>query len=87
MICLKDFFWKKTPAGWKLENCPLGEGMVDFPAYFGLLAKAGFKGPASLHIEYLQNGDRPGSESRVLAAAERDLKFLRTRLDEAYKGP
>lgn len=84
MICLKDFYWKKGPNGWQLENCPLGEGMVDFPAYFAMLAKAGYRGPVSLHIEYLENGDRPGSESRVLAAAKRDLEYARAQLAKAY---
>jgi sugar phosphate isomerase/epimerase len=85
MICLKDFFWKKAENGaWRIENVPLGQGMVDLRAYFGLLAKMGYRGPISLHIEYLEGGDRPGSEARVLAAARQDLAVLRARLAEAY---
>lgn len=87
MICLKDFYWKKpdqTSKTWKIENVPIGEGMVDFPAYFALLAKVGYRGPISLHIEYLDGADRPGAEARTLAAAEKDLKFVLAGLRQAY---
>ena len=39
MIALKDFYWEKTPAGGRVQNCPMGEGMVNWKAYFALLAK------------------------------------------------
>ncbi len=83
-VCIKDVYWKKGPKGWALQDCPLGEGMVNWPAYLKLLAKAGFRGPVLLHQEYVENGDKPGSESRVLPAVERDLKFLKAELARAY---
>ena len=30
MIALKDFFWEKTAKGWVIQNCPMGEGAVDW---------------------------------------------------------
>jgi sugar phosphate isomerase/epimerase len=87
MIALKDFYWEKGPNGWRQVNCPMGQGMVQWKAYFALLAKAGFHGPVSLHLEY----DIPGATAaarheHTLAAASRDLAFVRAGLAEAY-GP
>jgi sugar phosphate isomerase/epimerase len=87
MIALKDFYWEKGPDGWRQINCPMGQGMVNWKAYFALLANAGFHGPASLHLEY----DIPGAtaaarQEHTLAAASRDLAFVRAGFAEAY-GP
>ncbi|HEX9365921.1 MAG TPA: sugar phosphate isomerase/epimerase family protein [Vicinamibacterales bacterium] len=87
MIALKDFFWEKTATGWRQQNCPMGEGMVDWKAFFGMLAKAGFHGPASLHQEYQVPGATPEArEESTLAAASRDLAFVKARIAEAYGG-
>jgi sugar phosphate isomerase/epimerase len=88
MIALKDFFWAKTASGWRVQNCPMGEGMVNWKAFFGMLAKAGFHGPASLHLEYDVPGATPGAlEDNTLAAAARDLAFVKARVAEAYSTP
>ena len=85
MIALKDFYWAKTPAGWRIRNCPMGEGMVNWKAYFALLAKAGFHGPVSMHLEYEVPGDTPeAQEQSTLAAAARDIAFIKAGLAEAY---
>jgi L-ribulose-5-phosphate 3-epimerase len=85
MVALKDFVWEKSAGGWRSRICPLGEGMVDWPKFFALLAKISFVGPLSLHIEY----DLPGKTKAArlesaLAATEKDLKFLRKQLDAAF---
>jgi L-ribulose-5-phosphate 3-epimerase len=85
MIALKDFFWEKTATGWRQQNCPMGDGMVNWKAFFGLLARAGFHGPASLHQEYQVAGATPEArEENTLAAAARDLAFVKARITEAY---
>ncbi len=85
MIALKDFFWDKTPAGWRQHDCPMGEGMVNWKAYFAMLAKAGFHGPASLHLEYGVPGATPEArEENTLVAAAKDLAFVKARVAEAY---
>jgi L-ribulose-5-phosphate 3-epimerase len=86
MIAVKDFYWNKTSRGWQQVNCPLGEGMVDWKAYFKMLRQANFQGPISLHLEY----DIPGEtaaviEDNTIAAAQRDLAFLKSQLQAAYK--
>lgn len=51
-IVLKDFKWSQVNGKWELTNVPMGEGMVDFKAYFKLLKSYGLKPPVSLHLEY-----------------------------------
>jgi len=88
MIAVKDFFWEKGPQGWRQLNCPLGEGMVDWKAFFAALAAGGFKGPVSLHLEYeIPGATDAARQEATLAAAARDLAFLRAGLAEAYAGP
>ncbi len=85
MIAVKDFFWEKTAKGWRQQNCPLGDGMVDWPRYFRMLAQAGFHGPVSLHLEYDVPGDTPAAIQRnTIDAAAKDLAFLKRGLAAAY---
>jgi len=85
MIALKDFYWEKAAAGWRVRDCPMGEGMVKWKAYFAMLAKAGFHGPVSLHLEYEVPGATPDAvETNTIAAAAKDLSFVKACLAEAY---
>ena len=78
MVALKDFYWAKDAKGkWRVEWCPMGEGMVDWPAVFSRLARAGFNGPLTLHIEYEAKDE--------LAAIAKDLAFVKKQLTAAYK--
>lgn len=87
MVAVKDVVWEKTGGAWHSRWVPLGEGMVDWPAFFSMLAGLPFPGPLSLHIEYDPGGStRAGRADNSLAAAERDLAFLRRELDAAF-GP
>jgi L-ribulose-5-phosphate 3-epimerase len=73
MIALKDCLWRKTDKGWQIENCPLGEGLVDWPWFAAAVRSVDFAGPISVHLEY----DVPSGTRNMLAAAERDLGFAR----------
>jgi L-ribulose-5-phosphate 3-epimerase len=86
MIAVKDFYWEKTATGgWRVRNCPLGEGMVDWKSYFKFLAAAQFQGPVSLHLEYEVAGSTPAAkEENTLVAIQRDFEFLKARVQEAY---
>ena len=59
-IVLKDFKWGKVDGKWKIVNVPIGEGMVDFDAYFKLLKSFGLMPPVSLHLEYPLGGAEKG---------------------------
>lgn len=78
MLAMKDFYWDKSRDGrWRVVDCPIGEGMVDWKTYRTELQSAGFSGPISLHVEYDPGGRTPVEKrDRMLEAMVRD----RTRL-------
>jgi L-ribulose-5-phosphate 3-epimerase len=88
MVAVKDCFWEKRADGrWHARNCPLGDGMVDWPVFWSIVAGAGFRGPISLHLEYDIAVASPASlVDATLEAAIRDLATLRRHLDDAYAG-
>jgi sugar phosphate isomerase/epimerase len=76
MVTARDFYWSKTNGRWAMTPCPLGEGMVDWPRFFGIMGRAGFQGPISMQIDY-----QPGNE---VAAIQKDLAFLKKQVAAAY---
>jgi sugar phosphate isomerase/epimerase len=87
---IKDFKWGRNAKGaWEPMWCPLGEGMVNFPAFFAMLKEAGFSGPVQLHTEYplggVENGERTLTlpKETVLAAIRQDLAKLKGWMREA----
>jgi L-ribulose-5-phosphate 3-epimerase len=77
MVAIKDFYWKKTGDKWRVEWCPLGEGMVNWAQVFSMFAKARYMGPLSLHVEYKTTDEH--------AAIAKDLEFLKKQVSAAYK--
>ena len=73
MVAVKDCVWAKKPEGWRVENCRLGEGLVDWSWVGNALNEAKFSGPISIHLEY----ELPAGTSHTLQAASRDLAFAR----------
>jgi len=88
-IVLKDFKWGKVNGKWKIVNVPIGEGMVDFNAYFKLLKSLGLKLPVSLHLEYPLGGAEKGRDeitvnrNGVYTAMKNDLKLIQSVWKEA----
>lgn len=88
-IALKDYRWEKDGGHWKVINVPLGEGMVDFNKYFGLLKKYGVNVPVILHAEYPLGGASSGkseisvSPEVVYTALKKDLKKVEELWEEA----
>ncbi|MGA2077316.1 MAG: sugar phosphate isomerase/epimerase family protein [Terriglobia bacterium] len=87
---IKDFKWGKNRKGeWEPLWCPLGEGMVNFPAFLAMLKEADFAGPVQLHSEYplggAENGDKTLTlpKSTVLATIRKDLITLKGWMKEA----
>jgi sugar phosphate isomerase/epimerase len=78
MLAIKDFYWEKGANGrWRVVDCPVGDGMVDWKAFGAELRRAKFSGPMSLHVEYDPGGRTTVEKTeRMLEAAVRD----RTRL-------
>jgi sugar phosphate isomerase/epimerase len=73
-VYVKDFRWD----GVKPVNVPLGEGNIS-AEFFKLLAASDFKGPISLHEEYLDHR-KPELVPEHLAAIKRDFATLKTML-------
>ncbi len=88
-IVIKDFKWTEKNGRWRLENMPLGEGMVDFDAYFKLLKQYGIQVPVSMHYEYPLGGANSGKRTltmekpKVIAAMKKDLDWLREAWEKA----
>ena len=62
-ITVKDYNWKQKGDKWEVNDVPIGEGMIDFKTYFGLLKKYDIDVPVSLHIEYDLGGAQHGATS------------------------
>jgi len=75
-VSVRDFYWLKDGASWKLNPCPLGQGMVDWNTFFSTLAAAHFAGPLTIHMDY-----QPQS---LMAALHHDIDFVRKGLNAAY---
>lgn len=88
VIVLKDFKWAQVNGKWQAQNVPIGEGMVDFKAFFQKLKSYGLNPPVSMHMEYPLGGAEHGHDSLtvdkkvVIDAMKKDLKTIR-RLWEA----
>ena len=85
MVAVKDFFWEKVKGKWVAQQCPLGEGMVDWKAFFQQLAAIRFRGPISMHLEY----DIPGATAAAqrgnnLKAIARHFAVRKAKVREAY---
>jgi sugar phosphate isomerase/epimerase len=73
MMALKDCRWLKSAKGWQIEDCPLGDGMVDWTWVGKAIKDAQFRGPISLHLEY----EIPAGTRNTIDAAKRDLAVAR----------
>jgi len=76
MVALKDFYWSKAKGETKLNWCPMGEGMVDWPKVFANLRAANFTGPLTLHVEYDTKDE--------LASIAKDFEFVKKHVAAAW---
>ena len=70
-VYVKDFHWTDGD----VENVPLGQGQID-RRFVSMLAESGFRGPISLHEEYLDHR-KPELIPEHFAAIRRDFATLR----------
>jgi len=70
-VFVKDFYWKKNAKDWKMEWCPLGEGMVKRD-FFNRLKATDYAGPICQHHEY-----ELGTDAEMRAHFKKDLATLR----------
>jgi sugar phosphate isomerase/epimerase len=86
---IKDFIWEKDKSGvWKVKNVPLGEGMVNFNIYLGLVKELNIEGPVSIHYEYDLGGAEHGNVNPAMGLPQiegflsKDLSYLRNRFEK-----
>lgn len=73
-IVIKDFRWGERDGKAREIYVPVGEGVVDFPAYFGLLKELGIITPITFHLEYPLG---PEKEMSVAQEKERTIELMR----------
>lgn len=77
-IVLKDFIWGKVQGKWKIVNVPIGEGMVDFDAYFKMLKAYKINVPVSVHFEYPLGGAEHGDRNLDASVKTMVIKAMKT---------
>ena len=77
-IVVKDFKWGERDGKAREVYVPVGEGIVDFQAYFGMLNDLGVHGPITIHLEYPL-----GPEKEMSVAREKELTIELMRKDLA----
>ena len=88
-LVLKDFKWGQVNGQWRAINVPMGEGMINFNKYFGLLKKYNINVPVSLHLEYDLGGAEYGNRDIsvepevVYEAMKNDLEFVHAKWSES----
>ena len=86
-LVIKDFHWaRRSDGSWHVKNVPLGEGMVDFEAYFAQLKRLNIQGPISYHIEYdhyLDTDPLEEKSRKTYDAMKKDLDSLRSMLKKS----
>ena len=77
----KDFKWEQSPGKAAIDNVPIGEGIVNFDAYFKLVRELNLTGPISVHFEYppFERTEMSNNEKRAQfpALMKKDLTALK----------
>jgi sugar phosphate isomerase/epimerase len=76
-VSLQDVEWRGQGEDRTAMKTPMGQGTIDWPKFFGILAQARFTGPVSLHTDY----EAQGPENMA-----KDVAFTRAGIQKAW-GP
>jgi L-ribulose-5-phosphate 3-epimerase len=83
-MVIKDFRWGEHNGKALEVNVPIGEGIVDFPAYFGLVEELGIHGPISIHLEYEMFPEKGWTlaemKEHAISLMRKDLEALKSKL-------
>lgn len=77
-MVIKDFKWGEKDGRAIEVNEPVGEGVVDFEAYFQLVEDLGISGPITMHMEYPMF---PEKDISLAQKKEQAIKLMRKDLD------
>lgn len=83
-MVIKDFRYAEQDGRALIEDVPVGEGVVDFKAYFKLVGELGIEGPITIHLEYPMFPDKEMSLSQMkehaIGLMRKDLDALKSYL-------
>lgn len=78
-LVVKDFKWGLVDGKWRIVDTFVGEGMVDFAAYFAAVRRLKIEAPITMHFEY----PHVQEHKTVVPLFKKDLETLKTMLDTA----
>jgi len=80
-MVIKDFTWGVQDGRAREVNVPVGEGVVDFAAYFKLVKELGVHGPITMHLEYEMFPDKDMVQAQkrdhAISLMKKDLAALK----------
>ncbi len=80
-MVIKDFTWRVEDGRAREVNVPVGEGVVDFEAYFKLVKELKISGPITMHLEYEMFPDQTMSQiqkkEHAISLMKKDLDALK----------
>ena len=82
-LAIKDFTWGVSGHEAKVVGTPLGEGIVNFDAFFSILKEKNISAPITLHIEYpllsdSEKGLSLSQQRKILTEKiKKDVDFIR----------
>jgi len=77
-MVIKDFRYGEKEGRAVEVNVPVGEGVVDFEAYFKLVKELGIRGPITMHLEYPMFTDKEMTQAQMKKEA---INLMRKDLD------
>ena len=81
-LVIKDFRWGEADGKLREINVPVGEGVVDFQAFFDLVNELGIVGPITVHMEYPMfpenNMTMMQKKERAIALMRKDLESIKS---------
>lgn len=86
---VKDYKWIRDGDRQRVQNCPVGEGVVDFPTYFTMVREYDINGPISMHFPYplMDSIDELDKRKRLKKTKEvmklNGVERLKTMLEQA----
>jgi sugar phosphate isomerase/epimerase len=72
VVGCKDFAWVNEQGSWRVKVVPVGDGIVQWRAFFRCLHQMGFDGLISVHSEYAG-----WNAQQVIAQTRDDLQRLK----------
>ena len=81
-MVIKDFKYGEKDGRAIEVNVPVGEGVVDFKAYFKLVTEMGIHGPITIHLEYPMFPEKEMTlaqkKEHVIQLMRKDLNSLKS---------